>query len=218
MRRLRGVIVSWCQRQGGVMRSVEKSPVGILVLAACVAMAAGCAEAAKVSTEENSLLAPATVSVESGDWKNVVQWTAVPGAITYNLYWDVREPVTRTDANRLDQVVSPYTHSGLQNGAHYYYVVTAVYPGGESPESSQVSAAPRAPVLTAPEAVTLVPADGAITIQAGLPWPERPDTRCTGRTPPASGPERPGSPPSWWREPTFTSTPGSPVGWSTTTW
>ena len=146
------------------MRNIGRTLVGILVLAACVATAAGCAEAAKVPTEENSLLAPATVSVESGDGKNVVQWTAVPGASTYNLYWDVKEPVTVADANRLDQVVSPYTHSGLQNGAHYYYVVTAVYPSGESPESSQVSAAPRAPVLTAPESVTLLPGDRAITI------------------------------------------------------
>ena len=151
-------------RQGGVMRNIGRTLVGILVLVACVATAAGCAEAAKVSTEENSLLAPATVSVESGDKKNVVQWTAVPGAFTYNLYWDVKEPVTVADANRLDQVVSPFTHSGLQNGAHYYYVVTAVYPRGESPGSSQVSAAPRAPVLTAPESVTLLPGDRAITI------------------------------------------------------
>jgi len=42
------------------------------------------------------------------------------------------------------EVTSPFIHTGLANGKTYYFVVTAVNAAGESSESNQVSATPKA--------------------------------------------------------------------------
>jgi len=44
-------------------------------------------------------------------------------AIQYNLYWSFSPGVT-IDDDKIDDVTSPYTHSGLFDDVTYYYVAT----------------------------------------------------------------------------------------------
>ena len=58
-----------------------------------------------------------------------------------------------------------YTQTGLTNGTTYFYVVTAVDTGGESPASNQASATPVAATLGAP-VLSVTPGNG----QANASW------------------------------------------------
>jgi hypothetical protein len=70
-------------------------------------------------------LTPTGVAVSPGDSQNTITWDSVPEATSYNIYWSTSYPVTKKTANKIRNVTSPYTHSGLINGTTYYYVVTA---------------------------------------------------------------------------------------------
>lgn len=89
--------------------------------------------------------APTNVAVTATDTKNILSWTAVTGATTYNLYWSTTTGVTKTNGTKITGVTSPYPHTALRNGTAYYYVVTAVNTSGESGDSSQVTGTPTTP-------------------------------------------------------------------------
>lgn len=108
--------------------------------------------------------APLSVSVEPGDGTNTIQWPAVVDATSYNVYWSETPLVSTADAQVITDVVSPYVHSGLTNGKLYYYAVTAVGAGGESPISMEVGAAPVAPRPAAPVTVNATAGNGAVTL------------------------------------------------------
>jgi hypothetical protein len=69
----------------------------------------------------------------------VIRWNRVPGASSYNVYWSTDEKLLPTGATKVEDLSSPFTHSGLDFGVTYYYVVTAVGNKGESEVSSVVS-------------------------------------------------------------------------------
>jgi hypothetical protein len=54
------------------------------------------------------------------------------------------DPGTTPGYMKHEGMLSPFVHTGLMNGVTYYFVVTAVGPGGESGESPQVFATPQA--------------------------------------------------------------------------
>lgn len=108
--------------------------------------------------------APTTLSVEPGDAVNTVQWPAVAGATSYNLYWSETTPVASATAHVVKGVVSPYQHTALTNGVLLYYAVTAVSPNGESTLSPEVGAMPVAPVPSAPTTVNATPGDTMVTL------------------------------------------------------
>jgi hypothetical protein len=88
--------------------------------------------------------APASLTAVPGNGQNVITWSAVTGAISYNLYWSttpIAPDKTAADIVILN-VTSPYTHTGLTNGQTYYYMVTAADSYGESTGSIQVAATP----------------------------------------------------------------------------
>jgi fibronectin type 3 domain-containing protein len=95
-----------------------------------------------------------------------VQWDAVAGATSYNLYWSDVAPLTKQSAKLIAGVVSPYLHTGLTNGKPIYYAVTARNSAGESDLSSVVGATPvpPVPIPAAPQAVKVTPGDQANTL------------------------------------------------------
>ena len=68
-----------------------------------------------------------------------VAWDNVPNAINYNIYWRTKPGVTKQNGIQIKSVTSPYTFIGLNRGATYYFVVTAVSQTGESQESAELS-------------------------------------------------------------------------------
>ncbi len=94
--------------------------------------------------------APSNVAATAKDGAVEITWDADAGATSYNLYLASEAGITKdnyqskTDGQKVEQVTSPYTQSGLTNGTTYYFVVTGVNPAGESTESAEASATPAA--------------------------------------------------------------------------
>ncbi len=87
--------------------------------------------------------APQNPQATAGDGSVTIQWSAVDGASSYNIYWSTTAGVTKATGTKIEGATSPYAHTGLTNGTTYYYVVTAVNGAGESAESAEVSARPQ---------------------------------------------------------------------------
>lgn len=88
--------------------------------------------------------APANLAAVPGNGQNVITWSAVIGATSYNLSWSTT-PIApdKTAADHMIlNVTLPYVHDGLANGQTYYYIVTAANSYGESAGSIQVAATP----------------------------------------------------------------------------
>lgn len=83
--------------------------------------------------------APTGISATAGDRQAVISWTAVSGAVSYNLFWSTSSDVSGRNGTKVADVTSPYTHTGLTQNATYYYVVTAVNGYGESMDSAKAS-------------------------------------------------------------------------------
>ena len=94
--------------------------------------------------------APSNVAATAKDGAVEITWDASSEATSYNLYFSSEAGVTKdnyqskTNGQKVEQVTSPYTQSGLTNGTTYYFVVTGVNPAGESTESAEASATPAA--------------------------------------------------------------------------
>ena len=86
--------------------------------------------------------APTGLSATAGDKQVALMWNASAGATSYNV------KRSTTQGGPYTTVFSPigtsYTDPGLTDGTTYYYVVSAVNAGGESGNSSEVSATPAA--------------------------------------------------------------------------
>jgi hypothetical protein len=85
--------------------------------------------------------APTNLTATAGNAQVSLSWTGSAGATSYNVkrsttsggpYSNVATGVTSTS----------FTDTGLSNGTTYFYVVSAVNSGGESPNSNQASATP----------------------------------------------------------------------------
>ena len=87
--------------------------------------------------------APAWATLEPGPGQVTLSWTAVAGATSYNLYWSTTPYGWSSLCTRLENVTSPYTHTGLASGVPHYYFVTALAGDAESFDSLQESATPQ---------------------------------------------------------------------------
>lgn len=91
--------------------------------------------------------APIALSAEAGDAVVVFSWQAVPGAVSYMLYWQAAGGAVES-FSMSDTV---FTHNGLVNGTSYTYWVTAVNAAGvESGPSTSLTAIPQAAPSTVP--------------------------------------------------------------------
>lgn len=91
---------------------------------------------------------PTNVRGEAGDRQVTVSWPPLEGASSYNIYWATETGVTPANFQSLtggatEQVVdSPTVIRNLTNGITYYFVVTAIVDGIESPPSSEIAISP----------------------------------------------------------------------------
>jgi fibronectin type 3 domain-containing protein/alpha-tubulin suppressor-like RCC1 family protein len=85
--------------------------------------------------------APTFVAATAGTGSVTVSWEDAPGATSYTVYWSTTAGMELSGSKAIT-VVSPFVVSGLTNGTPYYFVVTTVNPGGESPPSTEVNATP----------------------------------------------------------------------------
>lgn len=108
--------------------------------------------ACSVSVSFNVMLAaPQNLTVTKASGQLSFHWDTVEDAAGYNLYYDVEpdiSPANYSTSNTgvlVENVVSPHTLTGLDNGVVYYAVVTARVGAVESAPSTEVSAFPEEP-------------------------------------------------------------------------
>src|ERR1700691_3018707 len=108
---------------------------------------------------------PTGLAGTAGNSAVSLTWAATSGASSYH----VKRSATSGSETQISAPTSnSYTDTGLTNGTKYFYVVSAVNSGGESANSSEVSATPSAP-LTAPATPTGLHATGG-NAQVSLSW------------------------------------------------
>lgn len=126
------------------------------------------AESAEKSATPSSTVqppaSPTGVTAAGADSKAVINWTAVPGTIAYNIYYATTPGVTKTTGIKIANAGPPTTVANLTNFTTYYFVVTAVGPGGESAESAEKSATPYIPPASIPIGITATPGNTSVTI------------------------------------------------------
>ena len=112
------------------------------MLLACNACSNSGSNSANNGDGNSAPAAPANLSATAGNQQASLTWTASGGATSYNVkrgtasggpYTTVGSPAGTT-----------YADTSLTNGTAYYYVVTAVNAAGESGNSNQATATPKA--------------------------------------------------------------------------
>jgi fibronectin type 3 domain-containing protein len=109
--------------------------------------------------------APTGLAATAGNSQVSLSWAATSGASSYHVK---RSTASGSETQISAPTSNSYTDTGLTNGTKYFYVVSAVNSGGESSNSSEVSATPSAP-LTAPATPTGLHATGG-NAQVSLSW------------------------------------------------
>jgi hypothetical protein len=71
-----------------------------------------------------------------------LEWNAISGAESYNVYWSANPGVTTQTGQRVPVTAPNWVHRGLTNGSAIHYVVTAISGGSEGAPSSEASATP----------------------------------------------------------------------------
>ena len=107
---------------------------------------------------------PGAFSASAGPGEVTLQWSLVPGATGYSIYWSTSAGVTKVTGTEIAGVTSPHVHPNLVGGTTYFYVVTAGGPLAESSESAEVSATPAPPAPPPPTGVLASPGDSMVTI------------------------------------------------------
>jgi hypothetical protein len=87
--------------------------------------------------------APAWLASQADPGQITLSWPDVAGATSYNLYWSTTAwAYSSLCENRIEDVTSPYTHTGVASGVTYYYYVTASSGGAESFDSPALAVTP----------------------------------------------------------------------------
>ncbi len=120
--------------------------------------------AATPSASSVAPAAPTNLTATPGNAVVTLAWTASTGATGYNV------KRATTSGGPYTQLAAPssngYTDSSVTNGTTYYYVVSAFNSTGESANSAQVSAMPKAPSVApaAPTNLTATPGNAVVTL------------------------------------------------------
>ena len=108
--------------------------------------------------------APLISSVLAGNATVTLTWAAVPGATSYNVYYEPGNSVAIGAASVVTGGASPQIVSGLVNAVQYAFAVTAVNASGESPLSAVQTATPMPPVPAAPVISGATPGDASVSV------------------------------------------------------
>jgi hypothetical protein len=106
------------------------------------------------------------LAVAAASQQATISWdTPATNPPTYNIYWS-NDPTkaNKKSGSKIANVTSPYAHTGLVNNQPYYYVVTQIVGGVESPESLTISATPQAAIPAAPDGLSISATNSAITL------------------------------------------------------
>lgn len=98
-------------------------------------------EVSATPNQGNIPLAPTGLTATAGNDQATISWNDSIGATSYNIYWSLFSEMSSQNGTKIEDVKSPYSHSGLDEGTTYYYVVTAVNGYGESEDSAKASVA-----------------------------------------------------------------------------
>jgi hypothetical protein len=132
------------------------------MVAVCLALLAGCLP----RTTNPAAPVPTGLTATAGDAVVTLTWTASTGATGYNV------KRATTSGGPYTKLASPtsaaYTDTAVTDGTTYYYVVSALNAAGESADSAQASATPKAP--SEPPAVPTNLTAAAGDTQVSLAW------------------------------------------------
>jgi len=87
--------------------------------------------------------APTGVVATPGDKLVTLTWTPVAGAAGYNIYRGPESHLESTVPIAAGVASPTFADRAVENGSHYYYQLTAINAGGESPGSAEVNAIPQ---------------------------------------------------------------------------
>jgi hypothetical protein len=111
---------------------------------------------------------PTGVTANGGSNQVSLSWSAVPGASSYNIYYETTSGVTKSSGAKITNATSPHVQTGLAAVTTYYFIVTAVNSTGEGAASAQAIATtndvPSAPACGSCHAIP--PAIGKHSIHA----------------------------------------------------
>jgi alpha-tubulin suppressor-like RCC1 family protein len=107
---------------------------------------------------------PATVTATASNQQVTIEWTSVPGALTYNLHWSTDANFSPENVTTINNVSSPYTHNQLSNDTEYFYAVTVILEDGESKLSVVSQSSPISPP-SKPSQLFLTATTSDVTLQ-----------------------------------------------------
>lgn len=111
--------------------------------------------------------APSSLAATGSNSVVALLWTAGTGARSYNVKRSLTSGTGYTTVAS-GVIGTGYSDTGVSNGTAYYYVVSAVNAGGESANSSQITATPIAPP-SAPSGLTATGSNSVVSLSWSAP-------------------------------------------------